>query len=369
MVSSMPPEIALLRVRMHPEAVLAATGVLESGYIGEGTKVHRFERRLSAALDGVHHVVLTNSGTSALELAFELLGLKRGDEVVTTPMTCVATNVGLLRRGCRILWADCDPRSGMIDPDSVATLVTRNTRAVVTVDWAGEVSPISRLRHLRIPIVQDAAHSFAPLLTPPAHDGTAAEYVIWSFQAVKYITAVDGGALLLRDAQEAHRGRLLRWYGLDRSKPASSRLDQDMMEPGYKWHMNDVAASIAEANLLGAERAVALAQGIAAVYDEELNSSFEIARPTGPTSRWLYTAKTPNPARLIRHLKTLGIEAAQVHRRNDELTPFAEFRRPLPGVDAYAAQYVAIPCGWWMDAEDVERVVTAMAIYAQRYGG
>lgn len=352
------PLIPLFKVRMATEARLRVAEVLESGYLGEGPVSRQFEEALQSRVSTGQNVVVVNSGTSALELAYELLGLERGDEVISTPMTCVATNVGLARRGCRIRWADCDPDTGMIDVASAHELVTDRTRAIVCVDWTGVLSPVEQLRSAGVPVVQDAAHSLSPLIGPETRP---ADFTAWSFQAIKHLTSVDGGALLVENNALA-LARRLRWYGLDRSRGPLHREPQDLERAGFKWHLSDVNAAVGLANLPGLGAAVDRSRAIAAHFRDVLGSALP-ASATGWSSSWMCAVTVDDPLALRAHLASLGIESGQVHQRNDQLTALGAFTRPLPGVDVYAARYLAIPCGWWMSDSDVEKVADAVRAY------
>lgn len=359
-----PVRLPLFSVAMSNTADAALARTLHSGYIGQGPVVDRFERELADTVANEFHVVAVNSGTAALDLAFELIGLSAGDVVITTPMTCLATNIMLLHRGCQIVWADVDPDRGLIDVASVAAVMSDEVRAIVAVDWGGESSPVSELREFGAPIVQDAAHSMAPSRIA-GHHGDAGDYVCWSFQAIKHLTCGDGGALLVRDDDLASRARLLRWFGLDRTLPSPERLKQDVTIPGFKYQMNDIAATLGIENLKTLEDRVARARENAYYLDEALGGYGVAYSPRAPSSRWLYVVLVETPARFIAHLDSLGIEAAQVHRRNDDQPCFAEFARPLPGVDRYSSRYVAIPVGWWLDSKAIRRIASAVRGYLE----
>jgi dTDP-4-amino-4,6-dideoxygalactose transaminase len=347
--------IPLFKVAMTPAAIAAAQTTLLSGHIGQGPQVDEFERRLGEWVAPGAQVVSVNSGTSALDLAFELLGLGVGDRVITSPMTCAATNTMLLRRGCEIVWADCDARTGLVDPASVESLVDGRTRAIVVVDWAGELCDVARLSALGVPIVQDAAHSLAGLRVWDTSRATA-DFVCWSFQAIKHLTTADGGALVLRDPQLASTARLLRWFGLDRSIKDGTRALQDLERPGFRYTMNDLAASIGIANLDQVGANIEMAQRNAAIYDDQF-CELRTAPPSGPSSRWLYVIHVRDCGQFIKNLASRGIEAAKVHRRNDSLSCFSAFRRRMPGLDEFYPSYVSIPVGWWLSDGDLERVV------------
>lgn len=363
-----PVTIDLFRPFMAADAAEHVARVLapdEKGrvYVGEGPRVQEFEKAF-AELVGAETVPLAlNSCTSALDLALHLAGVSLGSEVITTPMTCTATNGVIANRGGKIVWADVDPKTGLIDPADVARKITRRTKAIMAVDWSGLSCDYQSLRKaaktapwLQIPIIQDAAHN---LLVDMQNRG---DYVCWSFQAIKHLTTGDGGALMM-PAHQRDRARLLRWYGLDRESKADFRCSQDIREIGFKYHMNDIAAAIGLANLPHARSIVEKQRANAAYYHEALRGVSGIALPplAPDASWWLYTVLADDQASFIDRLAQWGISASPVHRRNDVHPAFADwYSGPLPGVDYFAEHEVAIPVGWWVSERDRLDVVCAI---------
>jgi len=362
--------IDLFRPFVAPEAKERVAATLtpdESGrsYLGEGPRVQEFEQAFGQ-LVGMPPPSLSplalNSCTSALDLACHLIGVGLGDEVITTPMTCTATNGVLVNRGAKIVWADVDPVSGLIDPDDVFRKVTKRTKAIMAVDWAGRSCDYSGLELASeidagrfIPIIQDAAHN---LFVDPNNHG---DYVAWSFQAIKHLTTGDGGAILVPDRQY-ERARLLRWYGLDRTSSADFRCSQNITEVGYKYHMNDIAASIGLANIPHVQELVARHRENAAWYSQALQDVPGLTSPPEDpgSSWWLYSLLCEEPDILIRGLAERGVMASKVHRRNDEHPAFFYPNGPLPGVDHFSSRQVSIPVGWWLSDSDREQVASAV---------
>lgn len=328
-------------------------------FIGQGPKVQEFERRFGALVGQETPLPLTtNSCTSALDLALHLIGVSLGDEVITTPMTCTATNSPIVTRRAKIVWADVDPETGLIDPVDVARKVTKRTKAIMAVDWAGRSCDYHALRRGYIPVIQDAAHN---LMVDPDNHG---DYVAWSFQAIKHLTTVDGGALLVPQ-KHYERAKLLRWYGLDRESSADFRCAQNITEAGYKYHMNDVNATIGLSNLPHAEWVVSRHRENARWYSENLRGDVLLPPADDKGSWWLYTLRVPDQADFIAHMADRGVMAGQVHARNDTHKAFDYYNGPLPGVDEFSGHQVAIPVGWWLSDADRERVAEAVASFSK----
>lgn len=360
--------IPLFQVFMPPRDELLAEieKVLYSGYIGQGKKVDQFEKEFGQYI-GTDKVLTVNSGTSALHLALRLAGVE-GGEVITTPMTCTATNFPILANGARIVWGDIDPRTGMLDPDDVESKITRNTRAIMVVDWGGMPADLGNLwdvakRH-GIPLIEDAAHALGAEYEGRKIGDNTADYTCFSFQAIKHITTVDGGALIVNDPVQYKRGKLLRWYGIDREGPRTDlRCEEDVVEWGYKFHMNDVNAVIGLVALNHLNEQVSKHRMNAMLYDYEIESK-KIRKPEGylggQSSYWLYTLQVPKRDKFIDYMTKLGIMTSKVHSRNDTHTVMKEFRVGLPGVDEFTRRMVAIPVHSGLTAEDLVTISSAV---------
>lgn len=354
--------IRLFKVAMSPEAKVRVGEVLDSGYIGQGPKVDEFERALER--EGLGDDVITvNSGTSAIDLALHLCGVGPGSEVVTTAMTCSATNTMLVNRHAKIVWADVNPLTGCIDPLDVERKITPHTKAIIAVDWGGRRCDYVYLRAaaIAVPIIQDAAHSYISAVDRVSKSPFHADYTTYSFQAIKHLTTGDGGALTV-PREQRERARLLRWYGLDRTKGESFRCSQTIHEAGYKYHMNDIESSIGLANIDLARKNVSIHRQHAAFYQERLRECTEIELPSFDHfgSYWLYTILVDDRDGFIERMKTRGIECSPVHARNDKHPAFRGFGGPLPGLDYFASHEVAIPVGWWLSEGDLERVANSV---------
>jgi dTDP-4-amino-4,6-dideoxygalactose transaminase len=369
-----PPSIPLFKVFMADSVAATVTRVLYSGYIGEGDEVSAFEREFAAQI-GVTRAMAVNSGTSALHLACHMSVDGMPDaEIITTPMTCMATNTPIIQSGARIVWADIDPLTGNIDPDEIEVLITERTRAIMLVHWGGNPCDTDRIceigRAHGVPVIGDAAHA----LGSTYHGqfvGRATDFVVFSFQAIKQLTSVDGGCLICREPKDDARGRLLRWYGINREalEPSDLRCEIDVEEAGYKFNMNNVAAAIARENLKHLDWIVMRHRENAHFYDAAFGGSNNIAvapeNPNGTSSYWLYTIHVSNRDELMMRLREQGIGASKVHARNDTHSAFAPFQRPLPNCEVFNRTHLCIPVGWWVSESDRGRVAEAVIKFAK----
>lgn len=355
--------------------------VLYSGYIGQGKKVDEYEKKLSVIL-GTENVLTVNSGTSALQLAMRLAGIREGknggrSEVITTPMTCTATNMPILAENGIPVWADVDPTTGLIDPIDVERKITPFTRAIVAVDWGGTPCDYEQLgaigKKYGLWVIQDAAHSWgATYKGKPVGSYDGVDFACLSTQAIKHITTIDGGILTCNDSRHYKKGKLLRWYGIDRETDRKDlRCEEDVLDWGYKFHMNDVAATIGLVQLDHLSRISALHSQNAAFFRAHITSAIRTAIPSyawGPESNsgfWLYTLLMPSSAvrdRFVDHMTEVGVHVSRVHARNDTHTTFRQNAawHPLPGVDQFSSRMICIPVNHGLTKEDRERIVEAV---------
>ncbi len=355
--------VPLFKVHMPENVMEPLARTLRSGYIGQGPMVDAFEAALVPWF-GNRNILSVNSGTSAIMLALRLANVGSGDEVISTAMTCTATNVPILAMGARIVWADIDPWTANIDPLDVERKITDKTKAIIAVHWGGypcELNELNRIgRKYGIKIIEDAAHAFgATYCGQPI--GSHSDFVCFSFQAIKHLTTVDGGALVCRDTAAYKRGKLLRWYGIDReSERKDFRCEEDVTEYGYKFHMNDVNATIGLCQLESVGEVLRAHRENARYYQEHLQDLAGLKllhyQPDREGSYWLFTVRVKERLAFMRQMKEAGIVVSQVHARNDLHTMFRDFRRILPGVEEFVREQVSIPVGWWLSQQERERI-------------
>jgi dTDP-4-amino-4,6-dideoxygalactose transaminase len=357
---------------MNPLARYMVGEVLESGYIGQGPKVDEFESKLKECLQ-FEYGVTVNSGTSALYLALHLIGVGPGDYIISTPMTCSATNEVIAARGADIVWTDVD-KYGNMSPESLKWAINRwgrnQIKAIMVVDWGGLPCDYSTLREVAngIPIIEDAAHAFMATYKGQPLSVGGGNYICYSFQAIKNLTTGDGG-LLITPAEQYERAKLLRWYGLDRTSGDAMRCRQDIPEVGFKFHMNDINATIGLANIHYASTNIVKShRENAAKYDELVQMKL---LPEWPKDRessfWLYTIHVPHPIKFEKFMKQNGVGVSQTHNRNDRFSCFSEYRAKLPYLDKWFETMVCIPVGWWLRDEDIELIIQLVKQWIAKY--
>lgn len=235
------------------EAVAAA---LRSDWLTTGPAVAEFEAAVARA-GGATDAVAVSSGTAALHAAYAAAGVGRGDVVVTTPLTFVATAAMAAQLGARIEFADVSPDTGNLDPSAAAAAVTDRTRVIAAVDYAGHPVPadeLSRLAHgAGALLLEDAAHSIGSTLDGRPV-GSLADLTTFSFFPTKNLTTAEGGAVVTSDTALAERARRYRTHGLvrdpaDQRHPDEGPWHQEVHEFGLNYRLPDVLAALGASQL------------------------------------------------------------------------------------------------------------------------
>lgn len=337
--------------------------ILYSGYIAEGETVLEFEKKLSQIL-GNPYCLTVNSGTAALHIALMLIGVGKDDEVISTPLTAEPTNTTIALTGAKVIFADVDINTGLISPESIEKSITSKTKAIMVVHYAGMVCDMNKINKIsekyNIPVIEDAAHAFLSKFKNQ-YIGNNSPYTCFSFQAIKHLTTVDGGLLLLKNEEEYKRARKLRWFGLDKTIP---RLNNNITEAGYKYHMNNVNATIGLVQLENIKENVDKYIENGKFYDEKLKDIEGLTlipyySDTEP-SYWLYTIKVERRSQFIEMMEKNGISASPLHLRNDRHAVFNNKGNKTPNLDDFYEQFVHIPCGWWLTDKDREHIVNSI---------
>ncbi len=357
--------IPLVKVAMPPRERLlpALEEVLYSGMIAEGEYVYRFEAEF-ARVFGLPVALGTSSGTGALHIALLLSGVEAGAEVITTSMTAEPTNTVILQCGAKPIFADVDPETGNLDSESVSAAIGPKTKAIVVVHYAGFPVDMPAMRRIAdehgIALIEDAAHALgAHCAGSPI--GTIGDFGIFSLQAIKHMTTIDGGVLTMRDPELVTAAKKLRWFGMPKGVP---RTEVDITRPGYKYNMHNVAGVIGLAQLETIQTLIARHIENGQFFDREIPTipGLSVTRIDAgqEPSYWLYSVLSDDSDAIERALAAVGVAASKLHRPNHMHSVFQPFRRALPGLDTYYRRLTHIPCGWWVGDEDRARIVNAL---------
>jgi dTDP-4-amino-4,6-dideoxygalactose transaminase len=360
----MQPFLPFTRPEIDEATIAGVAEVLRSGWITSGPQVKALEAALSERCGG-RAVRTFNSGTAALEVALRLAGVGEGDEVITTPLSWVATANVVLEVGARPVFVDVDPRTRNIDLDLAEKAITPATRAIIPVDLAGlpvdrdRLYDLAKRKHLRV--IEDAAQSFGASWRGRAL-GTFGDLVAFSFHANKNITSAEGGALVLPDPSLAPLCEKLRLQGVERS--GEDGMEVDVL--GGKWNLTDVAARIGLGQLAHLEKFTQRRRSLARRYFERWDAGGELPVQDFEQSNWhMFQVVLPEKcsrAAFIAAMRERGIGIG-VHYPAMHL--FKLYRRlgwregQFPHAERIGRRIATLPLFPAMKDEDVGRVCEA----------
>lgn len=369
----MPTRIPLFKVHMPPRAAAAMEATLASGYLAHGAKVEEFERAL-AAYAGNGLVSAMSEVSGALTLALFMSGVRPGDEVIVSPMVCLATSMPIANLFARPRWCDVDPATGMLDPARAAELVTPRTRAILALHWSGDVADIDALQSVArthgLRLIEDASEALGAEYRGRKLGSHGSDFCVYSFSAVRQITAGDGAALFCGRADDHESARRLRRYGIHqpsfRLPSGDLNPDSDIAVPGFNVCMNNLAAALGLAQLAGLDDVVARQRANGRYYEQALSGVSGLTllkrREDAVSGYWTYSMRAERRADLMRKLLQHGIGCQRLHLRTDHYSCFSDARRDdaLPGVDLFDRENLSIPCGWWLAPEEREQIVACI---------
>jgi dTDP-4-amino-4,6-dideoxygalactose transaminase len=369
------------------EEIDEVVACLRSGWLTTGRKVREFETAFEAYLGG-GRALAVNSCTAALHLALEAVGVGPGDEVVTSPMTFAATAAVVEHLGAHPVLVDCEPGTLNIDAHQIEARITRRTRALVPVHFAGQACDMDAImsiaRRHGIPVIEDAAHAL-PTRYHGRLVGTIGDITCFSFYATKNITTGEGGMVVTQNECYAERMRIMHLHGL--SRDAWKRYTQhgswryDILAPGFKYNLTDIAAAIGIQQLKRNDAFHDRRRFIARRYTQALAGLRGVTVPPVADAAghaWhLYVIQvhpedlTIDRDRFITHLieRNIGVS---VHFIPIHLHPFYRDKYGLqpsdyPNAHAAAQRIVSLPLYPGMTDQDVDDVIGAVRAVTEEH--
>ena len=267
------------------EDINEVANVLRSNWITTGPKIKEFEDALCAYI-GCRYCVAVNSGTSALDIAVQSLDLPIGSEIITTPFTFVATSNAIIYNSHKPIFADICSDTFNIDPDDIRRKITKNTKAIIYVDYAGQPCDIREIKEIAdefdLYLIEDACHAIGAEYEEKKV-GNFADLTIFSFHPVKHITTGEGGAVITNKKELYEKLLLLRSHGIDKNAMdrygPNASWAYDMKCLGRNYRITDFQAALGISQLKKLEKFIRRRQNIAKIYNEAFENHPEITTP------------------------------------------------------------------------------------------
>ena len=376
------PFLPFARPDIGDAEIAAVTQALRSGWVTTGPKTREFEQVFGAYLGGGLECVAVNSATAGLHLALEALGIGPGDEVIAPTLTFTATVEVVRYLGADPVLVDVDPVTLNIDPEKIRAAITPRTKAIMPVHYGGLACDMDAIlaiaREHGLKVVEDAAHALPTTWRGTLVGQLQSDATVFSFYANKTITTGEGGMAVTRDPQLAQRMRVMRLHGMnrdafDRFTSRTPAWYYEVVAPGFKYNMTDIAAAMGVEQLARLPEFVQRRQQLAARYGAELAGlplTLPADAPQGDTHAWhLYVVRLREDAPLerddaIQALSDRGI-GTSVHYVPLHRHPYWRDRYQLapamfPHADAAYRAMVSIPLFTAMSDDDQGRVIAAL---------
>ncbi len=369
------------RQSISREDIRAVVEVLKSDWLTTGPKVEDFEKAFAESVGSEHAVAVAN-GTAALHCAVYAAGIREGDEVVVSPMTFVASANCVLYQGGRPVFADIDAGTLLMDPEKVEEKVSGRTKAIITVDYAGQPCKYDDLRDIAerhgLVLISDACHSLGGSYRG-RKVGSLAELTTFSFHPVKHVTTGEGGMVTTDNEEYAARMRMFRNHGIDKNSAERQRGGTwyyEMVDLGWNYRLTDIQCALGIRQLERLSGWVRRRREIAALYDAALAGTavapLEVREEVSHAYH-LYVVRVDADRAgatrddIFRGLRGDGI-GAMVHYIPVHLHPFYRTRLKTregmcPAAEAAYADILSLPLFPAMTDKDVHRVMEAVKAY------
>ena len=369
-----PPPIPVFQPVIGVDTIKAVVDALHAGWLGMGAVTQAFEDGLARFL-GLQdrYVLATNTGTSALHLGLLAAGVGPGDEVITPAFNFVADHQAIVAAGAAPVLGDVDDATLGLDPDKAAALIGPRTKAIVPLHFGGVAGRVKELyalaeRH-RLRVVEDATHAFGTRVDGRAI-GSFGDVTCFSFDPVKVITSIDGGAVVVGDAGALERLRHWRFLGIDRETLAryqnSRAWEYDVVSQGFRYHMTNINAAVGLSQLTRVNEFIASRRQACRLYNRLLAGVAGVRCPATDfedVSPFIYTVRVPAARRegLIEHLRGRGVATGIHFLPAQDFTFLKGCRRgDLAVTERVTREIVTLPLHTHMTPATVERVATAI---------
>jgi len=352
------------------EAAKKIGSILKDRWIGQGAYVDRFEAAVREKADAPFAVAV-NSASAAIRLALAVIGVGPGDEVITTPQTCTATNHPILEQFAVPVFSDIQYLTGNMEPGDIERRITGKTKAIICVHIDGYPCDLDEIHAVAqrngIAVIEDASDGLGAFYKGK-RVGSISPFTVFSFGAVQPVTSGEGGMLCLLEESRYEAVKRRRWYGIDRVRRTpniTGYYDFDVTEPGYGYHMTNIAAVLGLTNMEQLfDGIVRRKSEIVARYRSELDGVPGVTLFERKADRiccnHTFTVHVENRDAFCRMMNSKGVEVSVVHVRNDLYTVFGGLRRDLPNLDRFTDTYISIPLTAQLRDEEVSYIISCV---------
>lgn len=343
-------------------------GILHSGLLAYGKWGRLFESKLAEYL-GESKILTVNSFNSAMLVVLAIIGLQPGDEIIASPMSCLASNQPFATQGLKVIWADIDPKTGTLDPANVRSKISPLTKAIFHNHYCGYPGYIDEINAIgkenNILIIDDAIEAFGSEYKGRKIGNTGADITVFSFQTVRLPNTVDGGAIAFKDKKNYEKALLVRDYGIDRTNFRTSNAEInpncDISLPGFGATLSEAYSYIGCLQMDKIVELIENQRNNALVWESKVQDMFSggislIDRPKEALPNyWVFGILSSDKQNLLQKFRDKGYYSSGVHLPNNFYSVFGE-QVNLPGISEFYSKFLALPCGWWVNINKFNHV-------------
>ena len=343
------------------EAGIEVQKILKSKWINTGKQEKLFRQKMCERFN-IPYCVATNNCTSALRASLAMLNIGKGDEVITTPITFIATNTSILEQQA----------TPVFDPESIEEKITDKTKAIMCVHYGGNPCDLDEIRKIghnyNLPIIEDSAHALASKYKGQ-YIGSTGDLACFSFQVVKIVTCGDGGIIATANKNYYDKLKKYVWYGIDRDKKKARLIDPlpDRIDVlGFKYNMNDIVATIGLVGLNNVDAPLQRRKEIGERYRGELTDCSKIKllnySPDKTPNYQIFPIHVKNRLEFAKYMKKHSIQVNINNRRNDRYPIFGG-KQELPVTKKVDGDLILIPIHADLTNEQVEKIIKTIKEY------
>jgi dTDP-4-amino-4,6-dideoxygalactose transaminase len=338
--------------------------ILQSGQLAYGKYGRAFEEQLSQYF-GTNNVLVTNTFNMAILVALTTLDVKAGDTVIVSPMACLASTQPLLSIGIKVQWADVDPMTGTLSPESVRSLMHINPKAIIHNHYCGYPGHIDEINAIgnefNVPVIDDCIEAFGSEYKGKKIGNTGSDVTIFSFNPVRIPNTLDGGAVIFKDPELFEKSKLIRDAGIDRTRfrddlgEISAKCDITLI--GHSATPMEINTYIGTQQMQNVDTLFSTQRENAELWKHYFASDQSVKLIDTKNSNpnfWVFGILADNKIEMIRDIRSKGFYASGVHINNNIYSVFGKNEIDLPGVDYFSNHFVAVPSGWWVQKENIQ---------------
>ena len=332
--------------------------ILHSGQLAYGKYGREFENVLSEFF-GTSNLVVTNTFNMAILVALSTLGVKAGDVVIVSPMACLASTQPLLSMGLKVKWADVDPFTGTLSPDSVRSKMHLNPKVIIHNHFCGYPGHIDEInaigKEFGVPVIDDGIEAFGSEYKGRKLGNTGTDVTIFSFTPVRFPNTLDGGVVIFNDYDLHMKSVLVRDAGIDRTR---FRDELGEINPACDIEIIGHSATPMELNsyiglqqMKDVDKIIGLHRRNALLWHEKLTHNKDlipVLQPNTNPNYWIFGTLAKKKRETIIKFREEGFYASGVHINNNNYSVFGD-QKTIPGDKEFCNSFVALPCGWWVN--------------------